>query len=130
MSLTDVLLLIAIIFYMPFAFSSAREWYEKKRRGNLPAPHTYRVVLLGGRAGWVYFLENGHACAFGYEYMSAPSVMWVDAPAAVAWDTRYPWATGRRQEILTLVGDELISKTRKRHQYRIEDAGISVEVRN
>ena len=122
--MSNVLLVIAIMAYALFAAQGLYQWIQRKRRGALPEPHTYRVVLHGMHGGWVYFLENGKCCAFGTEALAGPSAMFVYA-ARAGWDEAYPWAAGRREEVLTLVGAELTNG--KQLTYEISDAGLELK---
>jgi hypothetical protein len=67
-------------------------------------------VLNQGPSGKVQYTEGlfkKNVCEFYFEFGAGDTVAIITVPAADKWDAAYPWAGGRRKEILTFVAEEL-----------------------
>ncbi|MBK8619183.1 MAG: hypothetical protein IPN96_19200 [Anaerolineales bacterium] len=63
-----------------------------------------------GPSGTVQYIEDEaqkHTCNFFFEFGGGKTIAIVTIPAEERWDKFYPWAAGRRMEILTFVAEEL-----------------------
>jgi hypothetical protein len=63
-----------------------------------------------GPSGSVQYIEDEsqkHFCSFFFEFGGGKTVAIVSIPSEERWDTAFPWAAGRRKEILTFVAEEL-----------------------
>ena len=60
-----------------------------------------------GRAGYIYYKEKGNVIRFDYEIGgSVLALIW--PPDKQIWETKCPWAIGRRQEIIERVKKEVL----------------------
>jgi len=60
-----------------------------------------------GRAGYIYYKEKGNLIRFDYEIGgSVVALIW--PPDKQIWETKYPWAIGRRPEIIERVKKEVL----------------------
>lgn len=60
-----------------------------------------------GRAGYIHYKEQGKVITFDYEIGgSVVALIW--PPDKNIWDIKYPWASGRRQEIIERVKKEVL----------------------
>ena len=65
-------------------------------------------VVTRGRDGHVVYHENLCAASFYWEFGGGNVIAVVHTGTASAWDEKYPWATGRREEVLERVIEEVI----------------------
>jgi hypothetical protein len=63
-------------------------------------------VVEHGRSGYIEYLENGQACQCYWEFGGGDTIAIIWVPASVEWDAKYPWAKGRRQEVLQRIATE------------------------
>ncbi len=63
-------------------------------------------IVEKGRFGYIDYIENGEICRCEWEFGGGDTLAILFVPAAQEWDTRYPWARGRRQEVLSRVATE------------------------
>jgi len=61
-----------------------------------------------GRSGTIAYREGDGALVLAWEFGGTDEVVAILAFAADRWDARYPWAAGRRAEILSRVGAEVV----------------------
>jgi hypothetical protein len=67
-------------------------------------------IINQGSSGKVQYIEGWlkkNICEFYFEFGGADTVAIVTVPSEEKWDTAYPWARGRRQEIITFVAEEV-----------------------
>jgi hypothetical protein len=67
-------------------------------------------VINQGSSGKVQYIEGWlkkNICEFYFEFGGADTVAIISVPTAEKWDATYPWASGRREEILKFVAEDL-----------------------
>lgn len=67
-------------------------------------------VIQKGPSGTVQYIEGWlkkNICEFYFEFGGGDTVAIIWIPAEGEWDAKYPWAAGRRKEILTFVANEV-----------------------
>jgi hypothetical protein len=67
-------------------------------------------IIQNGPSGTVQYMEGWlkkNTCEFYWEFGGDDTVAIVSFPAEDQWDANYPWAAGRRKEILTFVAREV-----------------------
>ena len=67
-------------------------------------------ILQKGPSGTVQYIEGWlkkNVCEFYFEFGGGDTVAIITVPAEDQWAAKYPWASGRRKEILTFVAEEL-----------------------
>ncbi|MEO7412185.1 MAG: hypothetical protein ABIZ81_02415 [Opitutaceae bacterium] len=69
----------------------------------------WRVVIdEKGRCGSISYNEPAGSVGFSWEFGGGDTVAIISFEDEATWRTRYPWAVGRRAEILRRVADEVI----------------------
>ncbi len=66
-------------------------------------------IISSGRSGTIQYLEvwlKVNDCEFYWEFGGGDTVALVWFPAEHEWDAKYPWAIGRRREIIEFVAEE------------------------
>jgi hypothetical protein len=61
-----------------------------------------------GPAGYLYYKEGLNTIEFYYEFGGGKVVAILYPPDKQAWDEKFPWAAGRRQEIVERTAQEAI----------------------
>ncbi len=67
-------------------------------------------IIQKGPSGTVQYIEGWlkkNICEFYFEFGGGDTVAIITIPTENTWDVKYPWASGRRKEILTFVAEEL-----------------------
>jgi hypothetical protein len=67
-------------------------------------------IIQKGPSGTVQYIEGWlkkNLCEFYFEFGGGDTVAIVTVPAKDKWDEAYPWAAGRREEILSFVAEQL-----------------------
>ena len=67
-------------------------------------------VIQKGRSGTIRYTEGWlkvNACEFYWEFGGGDTIAIVWFPAEDKWDAQYPWAKGRRKEIIEFVAEEV-----------------------
>ena len=67
-------------------------------------------IIQIGPSGTVQYIEGWlkkNICEFYYEFGGGETVAIITVPAEDKWDATYPWASGRRKDILTFVAEEV-----------------------
>ena len=67
-------------------------------------------IVQKGPSGNVQYIEGWlkkNVCEFYFELGGGSTVATVWIPAEDKWDAKYPWAGGRRKEIITFVAEEV-----------------------
>ena len=67
-------------------------------------------IIQKGPSGTVQYSEGWlkkNICEFYWEFGGGDTVAIVRIPAEDKWDAKYPWASGRRKEIITFVAEEV-----------------------
>ena len=67
-------------------------------------------IVSTGPSGTIQYTEKGGACEFYWEFGGGDTVATVWVPAEDKWDAKYPWASGRRKEIIEAVAAETRKK--------------------
>ena len=70
-----------------------------------------RINTPYSRAGTVEYSEDGNTCRFSWELLGDDKVIaCVWFPSEEKWDAAYPWAAGRRMEIMKEVAEVVRDK--------------------
>ena len=67
-------------------------------------------IIQKGPAGTVQYIEGWlkkNICEFYFEFGGGDTVAIISFPDEDKWDAKYPWASGRRKEIITFVAKEV-----------------------
>ena len=67
-------------------------------------------IVQKGPSGTVQYMEGWlkkNICEFYFEFGGGDTVAIISFPAEDKWDAAYPWASGRRKEILIFVAEEV-----------------------
>ena len=86
-----------------------------------------KVKVIGkGRSGKVQYTEgslfNTKTCEFYWEFGGADMLATIWFPKdESAWDKQYPWAAGRRKEIIDFVAEEVRKQMAKSSTIKWED---------
>ena len=67
-------------------------------------------IVQKGPSGTVQYIEGWlkkNVCEFYFEFGGGETVAIITIPTEDMWDAKYPWASGRRKNILTYVANEL-----------------------
>ena len=67
-------------------------------------------IVSRGQAGTVHYIEGIQSMKFDWEFGGHDIIALVWGPEASLWNRKYPWATGRRKEIMRRVADEVIKQ--------------------
>jgi hypothetical protein len=65
-------------------------------------------VEARGPSGSIYYKEQSAVIEFYWEFGGGDVVMIIWIPDSSAWDSQYPWAAGRRLEIIDRMTQEVI----------------------
>lgn len=72
-------------------------------------PGAWRVEIReNGRCGSIDYLEGADAISFYWEFCGGDTVASIAIGDTSEWDTRHPWATGRRQQIMERIAAEVV----------------------
>ena len=69
-------------------------------------------IITKGRSGTIQYIEGSlfkkNTCEFNWEFGGANTVtiIWFPKDDA-AWNTKYPWAAGRRMEVVRYMAEEV-----------------------
>jgi hypothetical protein len=67
-------------------------------------------IISEGRSGKIRYSEGwlkANVCEFYWEFGGGGTIVTVRVPAEEKWDVTYPWAKGRRKEIVEFVAEEV-----------------------
>ena len=67
-------------------------------------------IIQKGPSGTVQYIERWlkkNISEFHFEFGGRNTVAIISFPAEDKWDAKYPWADGRRKEIITFVAQEV-----------------------
>jgi hypothetical protein len=67
-------------------------------------------IVQKGPSGTIQYVEGWlkkNVCEFYWEFGGGDTVAIITIPTADKWDQKYPWASGRRQEIVSSVAEEV-----------------------
>ena len=71
----------------------------------------YKVIIeTRGQAGAIIYTEASDSLRCDWEYGAYDIIAIVWATLPVDWDSTYPWAKGRKQEIIRRIADEVIKQ--------------------
>ena len=69
---------------------------------------TWQVKIVEkGRYGQIEYVEDGQICRCDWELGGGDTLAILLVPAPDDWNANYPWAKGRRQEVLNRVVSEV-----------------------
>jgi hypothetical protein len=78
-------------------------------------------IVRGSRLeGHVKYQEGSNCASFGFE-IGMDDSCGIAAPYGDKWDSEYPWLSGRRTDVLTAIGEELIKEDFPSHKLRITE---------
>jgi hypothetical protein len=63
-------------------------------------------IIEKGQYGYIEYVEDGNICQCDWELEGGETIAVISVPSADGWDTQYPWAKGRRREVLNTVVTE------------------------
>jgi hypothetical protein len=67
-------------------------------------------IINQGQSGRVQYIEGflkKNICEFYFEFGGGDTVAIITIPTEEKWDAAYPWASGRRKEIVTFVAEQV-----------------------
>ncbi len=68
------------------------------------------TIETRGQAGSVNYREGSNSAKFNWEFGAHDIIAFVWGPLPENWDNAYPWAIGRRREIMHRIADEVIKQ--------------------
>jgi hypothetical protein len=74
-------------------------------------------VRTMGRGGTVEYSEGSHSVTFDWEGAARPAKVVITGVPPQDWDTKLPWAVGRRAEVMTRVAEAFISDPEREEVY-------------
>jgi hypothetical protein len=77
-------------------------------------------IVQSGRGGTIIYREQDKSIDFGWEFAMPPSIALVFGPSVRAWDTNYPWASGRCAAIYNAVGADIVRQQAPGGSYSID----------
>jgi hypothetical protein len=85
-----------------------------------------KVKIIGkGRSGKVQYTEgslfNAKTCEFYWEFSGGDTLATIWFPTEEKWNIQYPWAAGRRKEIMDFVAEEVRKQMAKASTIKWED---------
>jgi hypothetical protein len=84
---------------------------SRPKRSRTPAEPAATVEISeSGSGGSIEYREGAHSVRFEWEFAMPPALALIFGTAAKLWDTQYPWAAGRQEEIYDFVGREVLSR--------------------
>jgi len=75
--------------------------------------------------GTIHYLEVEQSAEikFSWEFGGGGVIVMIFSPPAASWDKDYPWAAGRRNQIIERVAQEAVRQQAPRSRYEIESDG-------
>jgi len=67
-------------------------------------------IIQNGQSGTVQYIEGifkKNICEFYWEFGGGDTVAIITLPTEDKWDAKFPWASGRRKEIVSFVAEEV-----------------------
>ena len=84
-------------------------------------------IVANGPGGVIHFRESSNVASFGWEFGGTPKVVVIIyVPAPADWDTKVPWAAGRRAEILEKLAREVCRQKCRGCGVEIEEHWIHI----
>jgi len=91
------------------------------------APLGFAVrIFASGRSGRVEYEEDRRSAHFDWEFAAGGDVAHLMVPTRAEWAERTPWSTGRREEILTRVAQEVVRQKCPGCTWTIDDDSIRI----
>lgn len=86
-------------------------------------------ILESGRSGSIGYREAAGFISFYWEFGGGDTVaiIWVEDLAA--WNTRYPWAVGRRREIMERVARDVVRQKAPTCRAEIDEQSECIFIR-
>ncbi|MCC6301096.1 MAG: hypothetical protein IT314_17540 [Anaerolineales bacterium] len=86
-------------------------------------------IVTQGRFGKIQYIEGSlfkkNVCEFYWEFGGGDAVAIIAFPKSDAeWDTHYPWAAGRRMEIVTDMAERVRKKKSPTSTLRWEEGSV------
>ncbi len=77
----------------------------------MPKDKPWKVTIeTRGQCGFVHYTEGSQSVRFDWEYGGHDIIGLVWGPEPAYWDSKYPWAIGRRKEIMRRIAAEVIKQ--------------------
>ena len=104
-----LILLLALLMVALFIRVLQRSLNRSANSPSTSSPSSSKNVKIidKGRSGSVQYFEKGKTCEFYWEFGGGDTIAIISFPAEKKWEVTYPWASGRRKEILTFVAEEI-----------------------
>ncbi len=81
-----------------------------------------------GRSGAISYKEGSNKISFDYEFGGGHCVAIIFGPGQENWDTTYPWASGRQDQVFTDMSKEVIAQRASNCHAKIDLASGTVEL--
>jgi hypothetical protein len=81
---------------------------------------------IWGREGYLFYHEGSQKISFYWELGDGDTIIGINVPTLDVWNKQYPLAIKRRDQILKLVGQELV----KRHQVEFPNCKVDFDEKN
>ncbi len=86
-------------------------------------------IITQGRSGKVQYIEGSlfkkYTCEFYWEFGGADTFAIIWFPNSDAeWDTKYPWAAGRRMEVVKDMAEQVRKKQAPRSTLKWEEGTV------
>jgi hypothetical protein len=89
----------------------------------------YSVEIIdSGRGGSIHYDEGRNTVVFSWEFALRPVLALIFGPPAARWDTHYPWAAGRQQEIFDRVAQNVLQRKANGCFARADTASGTIEI--
>jgi hypothetical protein len=86
-------------------------------------------IIEQGRSGKIQYIEGSlfkkNTCEFYWEFGGGDTVAIISFPKSDSeWDTKYPWAAGRRMEIVKDMAEQVRKKQAPRSTLKWEEGTV------
>jgi hypothetical protein len=90
-----------------------------------------KVTVEGrGRSGDVVYEEGTNVARFYFEFGGEDDLLFIiSLPRPDRWDEQLPWAKGRRDEIVSYVGAEVVRREARGYHAEIDEADSAILIR-
>lgn len=77
-------------------------------------------ITTSGRGGSILYVEGDKSINFDWEFALPPALALIFGPTAQHWDPNFPWASGRQEEIYTIVAEEVVRQKAPDYGFEID----------